>query len=68
MMFVVLRDGTAYLQCVLTDALCQTVEAVSLSPESTVCLFGKLLEVPEGKQVRIVIRGCYMFHFAWKVV
>nr|XP_020768894.1 asparagine--tRNA ligase, cytoplasmic [Odocoileus virginianus texanus] len=54
LMFLVLRDGTGFLQCVLSDDLCQCYSGVVLSTESSVAVYGMLNLTPKGKQVSVL--------------
>jgi asparaginyl-tRNA synthetase len=64
-MFIVLRDGYGTLQCVLTDKLCQTFDALTLTVESSVTLYGTIKAAPVGKTVP---GGCELVVDYWKVL
>ncbi|TGZ84318.1 asparaginyl-tRNA synthetase [Ascodesmis nigricans] len=50
MIFITLRDGTGLLQCILTDNLTKTYDAMTLTNETSITLFGEIKPVPEGAQ------------------
>lgn len=47
--FITLRDGTGFLQCVLTGDLAKARQTQELTIESTVAIKGVISKLPEGK-------------------
>ncbi|KAF2157820.1 asparaginyl-tRNA synthetase [Myriangium duriaei CBS 260.36] len=47
-LFVTLRDGYGFMQCVLTGPLAKTYDAVTLTRETSMEITGELWEVPAG--------------------
>ena len=46
LLFVTLRDGTGYMQCVLTGDLANTYDALTLTRETSMTICGEMWEVP----------------------
>ncbi|KAI9678913.1 MAG: hypothetical protein M1829_001898 [Trizodia sp. TS-e1964] len=49
MLFITLRDGYGLLQCILSGRLAQTYDAITLTPESTLTIYGEMCEVPPSQ-------------------
>lgn len=69
LMFITLRDGTGYVQALLSgEALLECREARQLIAESTVALYGKMRPVPEGQSapgnVELVVDHWQLIHAA----
>lgn len=65
LIFVVLRDGTGFLQCVFNGTMCQTYDALLLAPEATIAVYGKIQAVPEGKKAP---RNCELIADYWEII
>lgn len=48
-LFIVLRDGTGYLQAVLSGDLAKAYQTSTLTLESSITLYGTIKKLPEGK-------------------
>lgn len=47
--FIILRDGTGFLQCVLNGDLANAYQTLTLTVESSLAMFGTINKLPEGK-------------------
>ena len=47
--FITLQDGYGFLQCVLTGDLTKTYDAMTLTQETSMEIFGEMWEVPPGQ-------------------
>lgn len=48
LVFVTLRDGYGFMQCVLTGPLAKTYDAITLSRETSMMIKGEMWQVPPG--------------------
>ncbi|KRX97784.1 Asparagine--tRNA ligase, cytoplasmic [Trichinella pseudospiralis] len=65
MIFIVLRDGTGFLQCVLSGAMCQIYDALILATESSISITGILNDLPAGKEAP---GGCELQADFWTLI
>lgn len=68
-LFVTLRDGYGYLQCVLTGPLARTYDALTLTRETSMEIVGEMVEVPAGQHApdnRELHADFYIIHEGWK--
>lgn len=47
--FIDLRDGTGFMQVVLTGTMCQTYEAATMHREAAIAVYGQWIRDPEGR-------------------
>lgn len=48
LLFITLRDGYGYMQCLLSGPLAKTYDAITLTRETSMEIFGEMWEVPAG--------------------
>lgn len=63
--FIVLRDGTAFTQCIMTGDCIRTIDALDLTVESTVEIVGKVEKVKEGQSAP---GGVEVIVDYWKII
>ena len=51
MIFITLQDGYGYLQCLLSGKLTTTYEAMTLTRQTSIEIYGEICEAPEGARV-----------------
>ncbi len=68
-MFVTLRDGYGFMQCVFTGPLAKTYDALTLTRETSMEVYGEMWEVPPGAHApnnRELHVDYFMIHKGWK--
>lgn len=68
-LFVTLRDGYGFLQCVLAGQLAKTYDALTLTRETSMEVLGEMREVPAGAHApdnRELHVDYYKIHAGWK--
>ncbi|KAF2835143.1 asparaginyl-tRNA synthetase [Patellaria atrata CBS 101060] len=67
--FITLRDGYGFMQCVLTGQLIKTYDILTLARETSIELYGELYEVPPGAHApenRELHVDYFVIHEGWK--
>ncbi|TKA67834.1 hypothetical protein B0A49_08840 [Cryomyces minteri] len=68
-LFVTLRDGYGFMQCVITGQLAKTYNAITLARETSMEIYGEMWEVPAGAHApdnRELHVDYYIIHQGWK--